>query len=216
MANAVFESIENIDADVFLIDIDGTLKNLCEEHTMALTEVLNKFVKFKAIKRIILAINRFAMWFVKTGILPTNAANQKVLLFIYSVLGFVNYKKFKKTYDVIYQRIVCLFNCSYEPLNRLMENKQAFFVTINKQNYNLECLGIPEERIFCSTGTVKYKTYKKLYESLNVPPSRIIIVGDNLFDDMLSAKLLATKKVLINNYNSKIKRILAKVLRIST
>lgn len=197
---------------VVILDIDGTLKDLCLEHNEALVQTLNMSGVKKWRKNIILCLNEIAMNIVKTGIFPTNGIMQRCLLFVYSIIAGVRLKKFSNNYYINYAKQVKVFNNVNDILNSLSSDKKVFFVTVNKQNYNLEECGISSNNIIYATNTFKVNAYKKLIKKLGIPKEQVIIIGDNLFDDLLSAKLLRSNCLLVNNYNSKFKNFICKMV----
>lgn len=215
MNNNVYEYINRYNPKAVIFDIDGTLKDLCKEHTNALVNTLAQFEVEGFKKKVILAINKLAMFVVKTGIIPTNHSNQNFLVKIYSYFAGIRHVDFYEQYFENYTSELCLFDGVYELLLSLNKEKDVYFATINKQNYNLEACGIPQERIMYTEGTFKTATYNKLLKLFNLEPHEVIIVGDNLFDDFLSAKQLGVKSILVNRYNSKFKDIIGRILMAS-
>ena len=212
MNTDVLNKIKQSKAKVVIFDIDGTLKDLCTEHSMALQITLDEYNVGRVRQDIILALNDIAMVMIKTGFFPTNHAKQNLLVWMFAVLSGKNIKAFQKEYFKNYTHQLCLFNGVYQLLNFLKSRVLVYFSTVNRQNYNLEDCGITQDRIMYTLGKSKKATYKKLLDNLKVDKKEIIIVGDNIFDDLLSAKALGVKCLLINNYNSRLKGIICKVV----
>ena len=212
MNKHVVEYIENNSPKAVIFDIDGTLKDLCKEHTNAVKLALNQFEVGAIRKKAVLAINRVAMYLVKTGLLPTNHSKQNFLVKFYALITGVKVVEFYELYFDNYTKELCLFDGVYELLNSLGKEKLVCFATINKQNYNLEECGICQERIMYTEGAFKAATYNKLLKRFNLECSEVIIVGDNLFDDFISAKQLGIKCLLVNRYNNKLKSIICRLV----
>lgn len=206
----MMNKIRQSSAKIIVFDVDGTLKDLCAEHSDALCIVLAKLGVRKIRRKIILAINKLAMAMVKVGLLPTNQNMQKILVFVFAVLAGKRIKAFQNEYFLVYKKQLCLFKNVYALLDYFKDNAQIYFATINQQNYNFRECGISEERIMHSGGSFKFKTYSKLLKDIGADKSQVLIVGDNVFDDLLSAKLLKVKCLLVNNYNSKLKNAICK------
>lgn len=212
MNKSVDKLIERYNPKVIVFDIDGTLKDLCKEHTNAVKLTLKQFEVGKVKSKAILALNKIAMFLVKIGLLPTNHSKQNFLLKVYALIAGVRLIDFYDQYFENYTRELCLFDEVYELLTSLNKERQVYFATINKQNYNLEECGIPQERIMYTEGAFKVATYNKLLKSINAQRDDVIIVGDNFFDDFVSAKHLGVKCLLVNRYNSKLKSVICKLV----
>ena len=211
MNKNVMQFVKNSNAKVIILDIDGTLKDLCKEHTNAVKSVLEHFGVSKFRKKVILALNKFAMYIVKTGFIPTNYSNQNFLVKIYAMLCGIKVVDFYDNYFENYTREICLFDGVSELLSLLNSEREVYFATINKQNYNLEECGIPQERIMYTDGTFKAATYNRLIKSVGYDKSEVVIVGDNVFDDLFSAKRLGVKSFLVNRYKSRLKSVICKL-----
>ena len=213
MTNAILNEIYNSGASVVIFDIDGTLKDLCEEHRKALNLTLGSLFINKVSRWLIEMLNKIAISMVKCGIFPTNKAKQDILLTIFSLIAIRNMKSFKEKYYQYYENQLEIFKGVKEVLSRLNEDKEikVYFATINNQNYNLEHCGILSHQIVYTKGIFKITSYRMLLDELKVKKSDIIIVGDNIFDDIVSAKFLGTKSILVNNYNSKFKSLMCKL-----
>lgn len=212
MNKTVLQSIEKSRAKVIVLDIDGTLKDLCTEHTTALQITLQSFDVSVYRKKLILLINKIAMSMVKTGLFSTNHSKQNLLIKIYAILSGVKINTFSKEYFKSYTEQICLFEGATDLLNSLNSEKLLYFSTINKQNYNLEECGIPQERIIYTEGKFKVSTYREILKSIGVNKEDVVIIGDNIFDDLLSAKLLGVKCLLVNHYDSKLKAMFCKLV----
>ena len=212
MTKDVLTKIARSNIEVVILDIDGTLKDLCGEHDYALINTLNEYCVGSKKRKLILTLNWLAMSMVKTGLISTNHSKQKILTILFSTLACVDHERFVKSYFKNYKEEISLFDGVYDSLKSLSINKTIYFATTNKRNYDLGKYGIPQSQIVYTTEKFKLSTYKNLIEKLNVPNNKIVIVGDNIFDDMISAKILGTKYLLVNNYNSRFKQIVSKVI----
>ena len=212
MNKETITKILNTDSKVVIFDIDGTLKDLCKEHNEALQNTL-KYYKVGSIRcRLISFINNVAMSIVKSGILPTNKLSQNILVVLYAIISMKAVTCFYKTYYKYYAEGLILFHGIKDMLQTLSKDKQVYFATINKQNYNLEKCGIKQENINYSMCMFKAYTYSKLIKRIRVDKKDVLIVGDNLFDDIFSANILKVKSILVNNYSSNFKSIFCKFL----
>jgi len=215
MKQKVLENIAALNANIIVFDIDGTLKDLVREHKEALKKAVNGFVKGKKLrKKFVFGLDEIAMWFVKSGVLPTNGRMQRILITIYSIILCENIANFKESYKFFYEKENILFNESKELLDELLLTKEVYFVTVNKQNYNLEKQGISQDRIIYTLVEKKKKAYQRLFGEKGLDESKVVIIGDNLFDDISSAKKLGVKSLLVNNYNSNFKCFIAKILNV--
>ncbi len=208
----MLHSIEQSNASVIILDIDGTLKDLCKEHSVALQMALRDCNVESIRKEIILFLNKCAMGMVKTGFFMTNNSRQKFLVSVFAILSGKKGKHFKEVYFKNYSNQIFVFDGIYELLKELKDIKTVYFATINRQNYNLEACGIPQERIVYTKGALKVTTYRKILNSIKAEKQEVVIVGDNIFDDLLSAKLLGVKCLLVNRYNSKLKALFCKLV----
>ena len=212
MNKSVMNLIRNYKPKVVIFDIDGTLKDLCKEHSNALKATLKQLDVGKYKRNLVLAINAFGMVMVKLGVLSTSTSKQNILIRIFAILSGVRLIDFYDKYFENYTRELCLFEGAAELLALLNKEKVVYFATINKQNYNLEECGIPQERIMYTEGAFKEATYNELLKSINVNKSEVLIIGDNLFDDWLSAKHLGVKCLLVNRYNNKLKNVICRLV----
>lgn len=216
MNTNVLHKIEETNAGTIIFDIDGTLKDLCKEHDNALRLTLKFFNIGRKRKKLICTLNKLAMCMVKVGLFPTNNVMQHILVFVYSLISLRSVKSFSDKYYTNYSKQICLFSGEQKLLEALNSDKQIYFSTINKQNYNLEECGIPQEKIVYTTGIFKWKTYEKLLKEKKLSKQDVLIVGDNFFDDFLSAKILKVKCLLVNNYNSKLKEKICRLFSKNT
>ena len=209
------EYILSTNADVILLDIDGTIKDLVREHQEVLETIVNGFNRGKNLRRkFVFWLDKIAMSFVKSGMLSTNRAKQNFLLNLYALILGKNMKDFRNLYNIFYKQKVIVFDGAKELLEQVPKTKRLYFVTINDQNYNLEELGIKKEDIICVKTKRKLKAYAEIISCNNINPNKVLIVGDNISDDIKPAKKLGCKYLLVDNYNSKIKRMLAKSLNV--
>ena len=212
MNRKVLYGINKSQAKLVIFDIDGTLKDLCQEHTNALRLTLNHHNVSKKRRRLVLFINKVAMAMVRTGMFTTNRRKQNLLLKVFGIMSCVKLDKFLDNYYENYAKQVVVFDGTYELLNKIGIEKVVYFSTINKQNYNLESYGIPQDRIVYSNRYFKAAAYRQILKTVNVKKEDVIIVGDNVFDDILAAKSLGVKSFLVNHYNSKLKGLLCRLI----
>lgn len=208
----ILRGIESYNPKVIVFDIDGTLKDLCKEHSEALLITMKQCGVGDFRKSLVKTLNKMAMFMVKTGLFSTNHCKQNILIRIFALLSGVNGKVFASLYFENYAKELYLFDGASELLSSLNSEKIVYFATINKQNYNLGACGIPQERIVYTEGAFKKETYSKLLQSLGVEKHEVLVVGDNVFDDLLSAKRLKVECLLINHYNSRIKNVICKLV----
>lgn len=210
MNKKILDFVKSNDIKVIIFDIDGTIKDLCTEHTNAVKKTLEKFNVKKINKKIMLALNKFAMYIVKTGIIPTNHLKQNFLLKVYAIFCGIKILDFYEVYFENYTSEVCLFDGVYEMLEDLSKEQEVYFATINKQNYNLETCKFFNERISYTESSFKAAAYSRIIKSLNLDKSQVLIVGDNIVDDLFSAKQLDVKCILVNRYKSRFKSLVCK------
>lgn len=210
MNKDVLGFVKNHNIKVVIFDIDGTLKDLCREHTNAVVKTLEKFNTKKFKKKLILALNNLAMYIAKTGFIPTNHSKQNFLLKVYAILCGIKIVDFYEVYFENYTSEVCLFDGVYEMLEDLSKEQEVYFATINKQNYNLETCKFFNERISYTESSFKAAAYSRIIKSLNLDKSQVLIVGDNIVDDLFSAKQLDVKCILVNRYKSRFKSLVCK------
>lgn len=205
-------AIRRYNPKVVVFDIDGTLKDLCKEHSEALLATMKQCGVSDFKKSLLMTLNKVAMFMVKTGLFSTNHCKQNLLLNFFATLSGVDGKKFTSNYFGNYANELYLFDGIGEELASLNSEKMVYFATINKQNYNLEACGIPQERLVYTEGCFKKETYSSLLQSIGAEKHEVLIVGDNVFDDFLSAKRLKVKCLLVNHYNSKLKSVICKLV----
>ena len=210
MKRNIISMINKYNPKVIIFDIDGTLKDLCKEHSNALRSTLKQYNVSNCRKRAVLVINRIVMFMVKTGLISTNHSKQNRLIKFLAVLAGRSVVDFYDKYFEAYEKQCCLFAGAYNLLTHLNNSKTVYFATTNCQNYNLEEYGIPQKRIMYTEGCFKVATYNRLLRSANVKCEDVLIIGDNLFDDWFSARRLGVKCLLVNQYNNKLKKIICK------
>ena len=176
MYKNIIKFVNKHNAKVIILDIDGTLKDLCAEHTNAVEYTLKQFGVSRFKQKIVLAINKLAMYIVKTGFIPTNHSKQNFLVKVYAILCSVKIVDFYDAYFKNYTCEICLFDGACELLENLISEKEVYFATINKQNYNLESCGIAQERITYTDGAFKVATYNRIIKSIGVDKSDVVIV----------------------------------------
>lgn len=210
-----------------LIDIDGTIKDLAKENNIALVYAMRKMgqVNLTLRGRFVLWINRINMFLVKTGLLPTNKFMQSVLICIYSVLLFKKYEDFKDNYFEAYNKRHIFFKDAEKMIKDIYyNNTNIFLISQNIQNANIATCEKNEVKhskimryvmkvITSQKITMKYYIYKSFIEDNLIDKNHTVIIGDNLWDDILPAIILGTNVVWCNKYNSKIKNMAIKVLK---
>jgi len=76
----------------------------------------------------------------------------------------------------------------------------------------LKVCGISEDKIIHCESGCKASAYKALFTRLNVDKNQVLIIGDNFFDDLYTARILGVRCLLVNNYNSKLKNLICKII----
>jgi len=201
----LMKQVRDNDIRFIVFDIDGTIKDLYKEHKAALIEAFKKLNIEKTIRaKLALWLNSFGMSFFKLGCLPTNSLMQNILIWIMSIVTFKNYKELKRSYYLSYPEKSILFEDMKCQILSL-----PFEMDIILASTNDYTLSTKHElcNMFC-VKELKEKTYKTIIQNINVPPSNILVVGDNFFDDYLPAKRLGCKTCMVNMYNSKLKDII--------
>ena len=218
-------SIYNKNISVVLMDIDGTVKDLVKENTDALIRTMKKLNNVDETIRgkLVFGVNKVNMYLVKTGLLPTNYTMQNILLHIYSFMTFKSFKRFKSVYFKEYNREHIFFGNSKDILKDIYDNdKRMYFVTKNEQNESvLGCKELEKFRykmklIVGKRGITKYSVYKEFMRKRGFRKYEVLMVGDNLFDDVIPAILLGINVVWCDMYDCRLKRIVLNILRIFT
>lgn len=212
MKKNIIGVINKYNPKVIIFDIDGTLKDLCKEHSNALRITLEQFNVTNFKMKFVLVINMIAMFIVKTGLIPTNHSKQNLLVKFFAVISGISIVDFYDKYFENYGKQCCLFAGVDNLLAYLNNSKTVYFATTNSQNYNLEEYGIPQKRIMYTEGSFKLATYNRILRRTNVKHEEVLVIGDNLFDDWFSAKRLGVKCLLVNQYNNKLKKIICKLV----
>ncbi len=205
---------------VAAIDVDGTIKDLVKESTDALIVAMKNMnnINLKLRGRFVLILNRLNMYFVKTGLLPTNKIMQNILLFIYSVLLCKNYAKFRKEYFKEYNKEHVFFNNVDSMLESIYKSKKdIYLITKNDQNRNItDCYEVR----YVKTITISKKRgakklmYKRFMKKHNLKNSEIVIIGDNFWDDVFPAIIMGINVVWCNMYDCKLKAVAIKVVKL--
>lgn len=218
-------SIYNKNISVVLMDIDGTVKDLVKENTDALIRTMKKLNNVDETIRgkLVFGVNKINMYLVKTGLLPTNYTMQNILLHIYSFMTFKSFKRFKSVYFKEYNREHIFFSNSKDILKDIYDNDmRMYFVTKNEQNESiLGCKELEKFRykmklIVGKRGITKYSVYKEFMRKRGFRKYEVLMVGDNLFDDVIPAILLGINVVWRDMYDCRLKRIVLNILRIFT
>ena len=206
----ILKFIRENDIELVIFDIDGTIKDLYREHQTALIEAL-KALNILNTKRakFALKLNNFGMGFFRIGCLPTNVLMQKLLIWIMSVVTFSDYKELRNLYYLNYPDKPILFEDMKQEIFSLSPDIKTVLASTNKYTLNIKqeiC------KVFCVEEPRK-KIYKDIIEGENVPFNKVLIVGDNFFDDYLPAKTLKCNVHIVNMYNSRIKKKLLKKIQ---
>ena len=204
-----------------MMDIDGTIKDLVQENNIALINAMKAMdrVDLRLRGKLVLQINKLNM-FVKTGLLPTNKFMQGVLLLIYSILLLKRYTDFENIYFKEYNKEDIWFDGVDNKLEDLYNNGTSIYlVTKNTQNENIvkDSAMWPSRRfisklIIGKRRKIKYYLYKQLVDELGISKHTIVIIGDNFWDDILSALILGVNVIWCNMYNSKLKKFAISIL----
>lgn len=199
---------------LFLIDIDGTLKDLTKEHMQVINDFL--VVNNNKKKRLILKINGFFMGFVKSGLFPTNKHTQAALCYINAILFNEKYLDFKKEYLQNYSELRIIFDRCYEMLDEIEKNGAKYIlVSKNEQSINFiknnERLEKSILKISLSKGNKKdtfknaIEFHKNEYQN-TIRDEQIVVIGDNFWDDIVPAMFLGIRFLWCNKYKSKVKK----------
>ncbi len=200
----------------YIFDIDGTIKDVVREHTEALERTLKMLnIGIKKTK-LILLINDIAMWFVKTGILPTNRNMQEAMLRIYSILIKQSLISFKAKYYNEYCRKNIFFPKVLRKMKKLkQQGHMVYLISTNLQNITIlekiDCRFFDKGYIMHKNNIPKKKLYIDIVIENSLPKQDMIIIGDNIFDDIIQTQGLGIKVILANQYNSKLKRVISKM-----
>ena len=216
-------SVLNSNLLIAAIDIDGTIKDLVVENTNALVSTLKRMNNMHNSKRgkFVLWINKINMWFIKTGMLPTNSFMQNILLFIYSVLLLKKYNVFKKIYFKEYNKENIFFECSDDIIQNIIASDFKVYL-ITKNNQNKRMLKLKDNNIIKNTQKIivgnkklsKYSMYKAFIYTKRISKNHVLIIGDNFWDDVLPGLLLGLTVVWCNMYNSKFKKLAINILKL--
>jgi len=218
--------LNDINLDIVMMDIDGTIKDLAKENTNALISAMKKTGNIDTSLRgkIVLTINKLSMYSVKIGLLPTNKVMLNMLLKIYCALLFTNYNKFKHLFYNEYNNEYVFFeDIDIIIKNMCDKNLRLYLVTSNSQNKNILKLKKDENRYACIMKYVdrlvvsksrKYGVYKSIMQNNWMQKNEVLIVGDNFWDDVLPALILGCRVVWCNVYDSKLKKIVISILKV--
>lgn len=215
--------LNNVDLYLAMVDIDGTIKDLVEETTNALIRTMESMgnINLKLRGKFVLCVNKINMYFVKTGLLPTNSFMQKTLLLFYSILLLKKYEKFKNKYFEEYNKENVFFECAEEMIDNLHNSQlNVYLVTKNRQNKrilqlkNTSIVKDISKIIIGRRNVTKYSVFKSFLSNRYIHKDDVLIVGDNFWDDVLPALLLGTTVVWCNMYKSKLKWCIIKILKL--
>lgn len=215
--------LDNINLFIATVDIDGTIKDLVKENTNSLINTMKRMGNIHLTKRgkFVLWLNRINMYFVKTGMLPTNSFMQNILLLVYSALLLKKYSEFKELYFEEYNNQNIFFDYAEEMIQNVVD-KGLFVYLVTKNRQNKRMLELKENYIIKKTvrlivgykSEIKYNVYKSFLSNRLLRSNEILIIGDNFWDDILPGILLGTSVVWCNMYNSRLKRIIMNILKI--
>lgn len=207
----IFDSVRRYNISTVIFDIDGTIRDLASEHSNSLMSTLRDINGRRISKKLVIYIDKIAMCIIKLGVLPTNVKMQRMLLYIYSLLLVYSYKKLRDEYFKYYEDQSMFFRPMLEVIDELIKSSiDVKFVTANVYNELLERKEIFYGRINCNHKAKKCDVYKA---NMKVEPYKVLIVGDNLIDDIFSAKKLGTHYLLVNMYNNRIKAKICKKIK---
>lgn len=212
MKSNVINMVKKHDISAVIFDIDGTLKDLVTEHTIALKKALAIYPKKRKRIKLVLFINKVGMYVFKTGVTPTNKKKQHVLIKLFSFLLRVPYNELVTNYCSEYGKLNIFFE-SIDILDDLENITEVFFATINPQNVGLNRMNMFKKRVNYDATNKKVSIYIDILKSNNLAPSKVLIVGDNFCDDIIPAKILKAHALYVNMYNTKLKKFITKMLR---
>ena len=161
------------------------------------------------------------MWFIKTGMLPTNSFMKNILLFIYSVLLLKKYNLFKKIYFEEYNKENIFFECADCMIQNIIACDFTVYL-ITKNNQNKRMVKLKDNNIIKNTQkiivgnkkTSKYSMYKAFISTKRISKKYVLIIGDNFWDDVLPGILLGSTVIWCNMYNSKLKKLAINILKL--
>lgn len=192
---------------LIIFDIDGTIKDLHQEHKIAIEKVLKEFnILYTKRAKFALWLNSIGMVFFKWGCLPTNSFMQKVLLYIMSVITLSDFKKFKDLYYKNYPKYSILFEEMRTEILSLPFELNIILSSTNEYNLSTKQELCKE---FC-VEKIRAKNYSKIIKEEKIPANSVLIIGDNFFDDFLPAKVLGCNVLLVNMYQSQTKEFFMK------
>lgn len=215
--------LEDINLFMATVDIDGTIKDLAKENTNALTSVMKKMGNLHLTLRgkFVLWINKVNMYFVKTGLLPTNSFMRDILLFVYSAFLLKNHKNFKRLYFKEYNKENVFFERAEDMIQNIIDSGLiVYLITKNSQNRRIMALkdnNIVKKKLKLIIGnkkTTKYAVYRSFISNKFLQENELLIVGDNFWDDVLPGIFLGATVVWCNMYNSKLKKVVINILKL--
>ncbi|MBR5227767.1 MAG: HAD family hydrolase [Clostridia bacterium] len=192
-----------------IVDVDGTIKDLYREHNKAIEMTFQNLRIEKSLRaKFAMWLNKFGMMFFKLGCLPTNAKMQHALLRILSIVTLNNYEVVKELYYRNCRQFSIVFKDIKQELLTLPENVKVILASTNHYTVT-ENLKLRNE---FGVSEIRNKIYKDILKKEKIKPERVLVIGDNFFDDYVPAKCLGCKVYLVNNYNSCLKAGICKLI----
>lgn len=197
-----------------LIDVDGTLGNLVQEHMLVIKEMVRVRVNLetKKIYDFRIWLNKIFMIFVRIGIFPTNKNMQIILCFINSILFIEPFESFKEEYLRESMITKKAFVSSGQFLNELERlNVKYLLVSKNPRSNRFFYDSISKPITISKNSGNKLDIFKEVIkrvsfnEGYDILPEQVLVIGDNFWDDIVPAMKLNLNVLWCNKYQSKIK-----------
>ena len=200
----------------FLFDMDDTLKDFTNEDKI----ILNKIHKILKIDNTIRCkflnlINKLAFMIKNTGLIKTNLNILDVRLKLYSKFLGVSLSKYSKEYYKVLDEVVVLFAGTTKVIKTLIENNcNIFIITNNPTSKKIAIdLGVPILNIYVlSKEENKEKIISRIIKEKNLDKELTVMVGDNLIEDIYSAKKNNIDTIWIN-YNDRLFKLFSGVIK---
>lgn len=204
-------------------DIDGAIKDIVLKHMLVIEgmiKVRNNMKKYEGV----IKLNYFFMNFVKVGIFPTNRNMQLIICYLNSILLGISFKRFACEYFCNFNMIEEKFENSNELL-KFMRDIGLKYVMVSNDPQNKDfCTDETKDKhypkVIINTKGDKFDVFKKLLKTeLNpygkpILTEEILVIGDNLWDDVIPAIRLKMNVLWCDKYDSKTKRFVNRLIRL--